>query len=199
MSDFAQRERIKLKVGAQIMFIKNDTSEEKLYFNGKLARVKQIDGEDITVVMSGTDELFVLRKEPWENKKYTIDEKSKELEEEVIGTFSQYPIKLAWAVTVHKSQGLTFEKAIIDVGRAFAPGQIYVALSRLQSLEGLVLRTRINTSSICSDRDVVAFTRNKEQQKPLPVILQEQQRKFLEPLLNTTFDFSLNYLRLTIL
>ncbi len=183
-------ERIKLKVGAQIMFIKNDTSEEKLYFNGKLARVKQIDGEDITVVMSGTDELFVLRKEPWENKKYTIDEKSKELEEEVIGTFSQYPIKLAWAVTVHKSQGLTFEKAIIDVGRAFAPGQIYVALSRLQSLEGLVLRTRINTSSICSDRDVVAFTRNKEQQKPLPVILQEQQRKFLERLLNTTFDFS---------
>ncbi|MEN8229980.1 MAG: helix-turn-helix domain-containing protein [Bacteroidota bacterium] len=183
-------ERIELKVGAQVMFIKNDTSGEKIYFNGKLARVDHIDDEDITVAMAGTDRKFVLHKEQWENKKYTIDEQSKELEEEVVGAFSQYPIKLAWAVTVHKSQGLTFEKAIIDVGEAFAPGQVYVALSRLRSLKGLVLRTRINTSSISSDRDVVSFTQRKEQQKPLPAILQEQQRKYLERLLTTTFDFS---------
>ena len=183
-------ERIELKVGAQVMFIKNDTSGEKVYFNGKLARIDQIDDEDITVIMAGTNREFLLHKEQWENKKYTIDEESKEVEEEVVGVFSQYPIKLAWAVTVHKSQGLTFEKAIIDVGQAFAPGQVYVALSRLRSLEGLVLRTRINTSSISSDRDVVAFTQNKEQQKPLPALLQEQQRKFLERLLTTTFDFS---------
>ena len=193
-------ERIELKVGAQVMFIKNDTSGEKVYFNGKLARIDQIDDEDITVIMAGTNREFLLHKEHWENKKYTIDEESKELEEEVVGTFWQYPIKLAWAVTVHKSQGLTFEKAVIDVGQAFAPGQVYVALSRLRSLEGLVLRTRINTSSISSDRDVVDFTQNKEQQKPLPVMLQEQQRKFLERLLTTTFDFSdiakqLNYLQ----
>ncbi|MEN8228155.1 MAG: AAA family ATPase [Bacteroidota bacterium] len=183
-------ERIELKTGAQVMFIKNDTSGEKLYFNGKLARVAHIDGEDIRVVMSGTNQEFVLRKEQWENKKYTIDEASKELEEEVTGTFEQYPVKLAWAVTVHKSQGLTFEKAIIDVGQAFAPGQVYVALSRLQSLEGLVLRTKIDTSSIFSDGDVVAFTRNSEQQKPLPEMLQEEQRKFLEQMLLNTFDFS---------
>jgi len=205
LGDFPEKlyplpEKIELKVGAQVMFIKNDTSGEKVYFNGKLARIDQIDDEDITVVMAGTDREFVLHEEQWENKKYTIDEESKELEEEVIGTFRQYPIKLAWAVTVHKSQGLTFEKAIIDVGQAFAPGQVYVALSRLRSLEGLVLRTRINTSSISSDRDVVAFTQRNEQQKPLPVMLEEQQRKFLERLLTTTFDFSdiakqLNYLQ----
>ena len=205
LGDFPEKlyplpERIELKVGAQVMFIKNDTSGGRIYFNGKLARIDQIEDEDITVVMAGTDRKFVLHKEQWENKKYTIDEKSKELEEEVVGTFWQFPIKLAWAVTVHKSQGLTFDKAIIDVGQAFTPGQVYVALSRLRSLEGLVLRTRINTSSISSDRDVVAFTQNKEQQKPLPVVLEEQQRKFLERLLTNTFDFSnitkqLNYLQ----
>ncbi len=183
-------ERIELKAGTQIMFIKNDTSGERVYFNGKLARIDHIDDGDITVIMAGTDREFVLCKEHWENKKYTINQESKELEEEVVGIFWQYPIKLAWAVTVHKSQGLTFEKAVIDVGQAFAPGQVYVALSRLRSLEGLVLRTRINTSSISSDRDVVAYTQSKEQQKPLPVLLQEQQRKFLERLLITTFDFS---------
>jgi len=183
-------EKIELKVGAQVMFIKNDTSGERVYFNGKLARIDQIEDEDITVVMAGSEQEFVLHKEQWENKKYTIDEESKELEEEVVGTFLQYPIKLAWAVTVHKSQGLTFEKAVIDVGQAFAPGQVYVALSRLRSLEGLVLRTRINTSSISSDGDVVEFTQRKEQQKPLPAMLQEQQRKYLERLLTMTFDFS---------
>ena len=195
LGDFPEKlyplpEVIELKVGAQIMFIKNDTSGEKVYFNGKLARIDQIEDEDITVVMAGTNRKFVLHTEQWENKKYTIDEQSKDLDEEVVGTFSQYPIKLAWAVTVHKSQGLTFEKAIIDVGQAFAPGQVYVALSRLRSLEGLVLRTRINTSSISSDRDVVTFTKSTEHQKPLPVMLEEQQRKFLERLLTTTFDFS---------
>ncbi|MEN8155545.1 MAG: helix-turn-helix domain-containing protein [Bacteroidota bacterium] len=183
-------DRIELKPGAQVMFIKNDSSGEKRYFNGKLARVGQIDDEDITVIMSDTNQEFVLQKEQWENKKYTIDEETKELEEEVTGTFEQFPIKLAWAVTVHKSQGLTFEKAIIDVGQAFAPGQVYVALSRLRSLEGLVLRTRIDTSSIFSDKDVVTFTRSSEQQRPLPEVLQVEQRRFLERLLISTFDFS---------
>ncbi len=183
-------EKIELKVGAQVMFVKNDTSGEKVYFNGKLARVDSIDNNDITVVMADTDRLFVLRKEEWENKKYSIDEQSKELEEDVVGTFRQYPIKLAWAVTVHKSQGLTFDKAIIDVGQAFAPGQVYVALSRLRSLDGLILRTRINTASISSDHDVVDFTKNKERQKPLPEMLQQQRQNYLQRLLTNTFDFS---------
>jgi hypothetical protein len=126
----------------------------------------------------------------WENKRYIIDEDTKEVEEEIIGTFEQYPVKLAWAVTVHKSQGLTFGKAIIDVGKAFAPGQVYVALSRLQSLDGLILQTRINTSSIMNDRDVLEFTGNMGQQKPLPELLHERQRLYMEQILESTFDFS---------
>ncbi len=184
-------EKIELKVGAQVMFVKNDSSGEGGYYNGKLAKVKYIDEDgEITVVMADTNQKFLLRKEQWENKKYTIDENSKELNEDVVGSFIQYPIKLAWAVTVHKSQGLTFDKAIIDVGRAFAPGQVYVALSRLRSLDGLILRTQINTSSISSDGNVVNFTKVSKGQKPLPTILLEQQQFYLQRLLTTTFDFS---------
>jgi hypothetical protein len=172
------------------MFIKNDSSEEKAYVNGKLARVDRVEDGEIVVILSGSEKEYTLRKEVWENKKYTLNEESKEVEEEVTGTFEQYPVKLAWAVTVHKSQGLTFEKAIIDVGQAFAPGQVYVALSRLQSLEGLVLRTPINTSSILNDQDVLAFTGMMEQQEPLAEILLEKQRVYLEQLLSDTFDFS---------
>ncbi|MCP4311391.1 MAG: AAA family ATPase, partial [Bacteroidetes bacterium] len=183
--------QIELKAGAQVMFVKNDSSEEKRYVNGKLARVDRIKDDRITVSMSGTGQEYTLRKEVWEHKKYTINEESKEVEEEVAGTFEQYPVKLAWAVTVHKSQGLTFEKAIIDVGQAFAPGQVYVALSRLQSLDGLILRTRINTSSISIDPDVHEYTGNMEQQKPLPELLQVKQSQYLEQMLTSTFDFSL--------
>ena len=182
--------RIELKAGAQVMFIKNDSGEEKRYVNGKLARVDRIEDDKVVVLMSGTGHEYILRKERWENKKYTLNEESKEVEEEVSGTFEQYPVKPAWAVTVHKSQGLTFEKAIIDVGQAFAPGQVYVALSRLQSLDGLILRTRISSSVILSDSEVQSFTGQMEQQKPLPEILHERQRIYLEELLSGTYDFS---------
>ena len=181
---------IELKEGARVMFVKNDSSEEKSYVNGKLARVDCIEDDEIVVVMSGTGQKYTLRKEIWENKRYIIDEETKEVEEDVIGSFEQYPVKLAWAVTVHKSQGLTFEKAIIDVGQAFAPGQVYVALSRLQSLDGLILRTRINTSSIMNNRDVLEFSHNMGQQKLLPELLQERQRLYMEQILGSTFDFS---------
>jgi hypothetical protein len=181
---------IELKEGARVMFVKNDSSEEKSYVNGKLARIDSIDDDEIVVVMSDNGQKYTLRKEIWENKRYIIDEDTKEVEEEVIGTFEQYPVKPAWAVTVHKSQGLTFEKAIIDVGQAFAPGQVYVALSRLQSLDGLILRTRINTSSIMNDRDVLEFSGNMEEQKPLPELLIEKRRLYMEQILGATFDFS---------
>lgn len=181
---------IELKEGARVMFVKNDSSEEKNYVNGKLARIDSIDDDEIVVLMSDTGQKYTLRKEVWENKRYIIDEDTKEVEEEVIGTFEQYPVKPAWAVTVHKSQGLTFEKAIIDVGQAFAPGQVYVALSRLQSLDGLILRTRINTSSIMNDREVLEFSGNMEQQKPLHVLLIDKRRLYLEQILGSTFDFS---------
>ena len=103
--------QIELKAGAQIMFVKNDSGEEKRYVNGKLARVDRIEDDEIVVVMSGTGQEYILQKEKWENKKYTLNEESKEIQEEVTGTFEQYPVKPAWAVTVHKSQGLDFRKS----------------------------------------------------------------------------------------
>ena len=183
--------RLELKVGAQVMFVKNDSSMEKEYYNGKLARVDYIDEEGVTVVMADTRKQFVLRKEEWVNKKYTINAQSKELDEEEIGSFEQYPVKLAWAVTVHKSQGLTFDKAIIDVGEAFAPGQVYVALSRLRSLAGLILRTKINTNAINTDRDVVIFSNEKQAQTQLPETLQKEKINYLNEILSSTFNFAL--------
>ncbi len=198
-SDFPQSmypvlERIELKVGAQVMFVKNDL--EKAYFNGKLARVEAIGHGGITVRMyEGAGEklaagTYLLKRETWENKRYIVDGSTHEQKEELLGTFEQYPIKLAWAITVHKSQGLTFTKAIIDVGHAFAPGQVYVALSRLRSLDGLILRTRIDPSVVSSDREVVAFTQRGLDQVPLPQQLQASQREYLQLLLAGTFDFS---------
>jgi len=180
---------LELKEGAQIMFIKNDTSGFSEYFNGKMATVKTIDGDGITVRLADSKVDYKLRKEVWENKKYAINEETKELVEDTIGTFEQYPIKLAWAVTVHKSQGLTFDKAIIDVGQAFAPGQVYVALSRLRGLDGLTLRTRIQPHVINSDRDVVNFTQTTQDQEPLERLLTIHQKKYMAKLLESTFDF----------
>jgi hypothetical protein len=180
---------LQLKVGAQVMFIKNDSSEGK-YFNGKLATIKDLNGLSITVELHGEKEDFVLRQEKWENKKYTVDSKSKELEEEIVGSFMQFPIKLAWAITVHKSQGLTFDKAVIDVGKAFAPGQVYVALSRLRSLDGLILGTRINPRVISSDAQVIDFSKRKDTQTDLGELLSKGQRHYLYHLVESAFDFS---------
>jgi hypothetical protein len=186
---FPLPQSIELKVGARVMFIKNDSSGLSSYFNGKLATVKSLEEDQILVDMDDSHEEYVLKKELWENKKYKINEETKELEEEVIGTFSQFPIKLAWAVTVHKSQGLTFDRAIIDVGQAFAPGQVYVALSRLRSLDGLILRTRVQSEVIYSDPKVVGFTQSVSAQPDLSSLLVTQQRAFLSDLVQETFEF----------
>lgn len=187
-------ERIELKAGAQVMFVKNDP--EKMYFNGKLARVEELSSDGITVRMyegvgdAPSTTTYRLKRETWENKRYVVNASTKEQQEEVLGTFEQYPIKLAWAITVHKSQGLTFSKAIIDVGQAFAPGQVYVALSRLRSLDGLILRTRIDPSVVSNDKDVVAFTNRGFEQEPLQQQLKASQRDYLKQLLTGTFDFN---------
>lgn len=181
-------EEITLKVGAQVMFIKNDTQNQD-YFNGKLAEVTSLSSDKIKVRMQGDRVEYTLRMVTWENRKYKLNEISKELEEEVVGNFKQYPIKLAWAITVHKSQGLTFDKAIIDVGQAFAPGQVYVALSRLRSLDGLILYTKISSDAITSDVNVVQFSETKNTQTQLDQQLMDGQRQYAEQLVVSTLHF----------
>ena len=181
--------RLELKEGAQIMFVRND-NEGKMYFNGKLATIKEISDEEVWVEMAESHVRYQLRRVRWENKKYTLAAGTRELEEDVIGAFEQYPIRLAWAITVHKSQGLTFDKAIIDVGQAFANGQVYVALSRLRSLEGLVLRTRINESVISTDKQVVAYAQNNHRPGQLEEVMKAGQQQFIRQLIERTFDFT---------
>lgn len=182
--------QIELKEGAQVMFIRNDTSEQKKYFNGKLATVKKISDEEIWVELAESHEPYQLSTVRWENKKYSVEQDTHDLSEEIIGAFEQFPVKLAWAITVHKSQGLTFDKAIIDVGQAFADGQVYVALSRLRSLDGLILRTRINTNAISTDEQVSAFAKANHHPHLLGDVMKMNQRIYLSKQLDSTFDFS---------
>ena len=155
-NQFPNDEILELKVGAQIMFIRNDASGEKRYFNGKLAEVVEVDEKEISVIIDGEDEIYKLKKETWEQKRYSLGE-DKSIQEEVLGSFKQYPVRLAWAVTIHKSQGLTFDRLIIDAGKSFASGQVYVALSRCRTLEGIVLKSKITPDVIFSDRRVSKF------------------------------------------
>ncbi|MEI7676004.1 MAG: helix-turn-helix domain-containing protein [Bacteroidales bacterium] len=178
-----------LKVGAQVMFVKNDTSQEKRYFNGKIGSITRIDDNGIEVVCPDSSERIVVAPEKWDNMKYSLNESSKEIEEKVVGSFTQYPLKLAWAITIHKSQGLTFEKAIIYAGASFAHGQIYVALSRCKTLEGLVLGTPIRAQGIINDNDVSDFNKTMEQNVPTESALQDAKRSFQLELLRELFDF----------
>lgn len=189
-SMYPVQEDLSLKQGAQVMFIKNDSSGGGLYFNGKLATVTSLDEDEIVVRLADSHEELTLHRERWENKKYTLDPDTQELEEKVVGAFEHYPIKLAWAITVHKSQGLTFDKAIIDVGKAFAPGQVYVALSRLRSMDGLILRTPIDPDTLSSDSAIVQFSESGEQQPPLQNQLADQQWVYLRHLCEQTFQFA---------
>lgn len=151
---------LKLKVGAQIMFIKNDSGDRKRYYNGKIAKIKELEDDKIIAVFDNEEEVEVERTE-WQNIKYTYNQETKSIEEEIIGTFEQFPIKLAWAITVHKSQGLTFKKVIADLSGAFASGQVYVALSRCTSFNGLVLKTQLHQGAIRTDPRVIEFATNE--------------------------------------
>ncbi|MBQ1732128.1 MAG: helix-turn-helix domain-containing protein, partial [Bacteroidales bacterium] len=183
-------ETLTLKVGAQVMFIKNDSSPAKLYYNGKIGKITEIDDTKIMVLCKGDLSPIEVKEEKWENIQYVVNNETKEIEQNVIGEFIQYPLRLAWAITVHKSQGLTFDRAIIDVHAAFAFGQVYVALSRCKSLEGLTLKTPISSQMIKSDTEVVTFCDNARQKQPDEQSLNKYIVSYQRDVLLKIFDFN---------
>ncbi|TVR80882.1 MAG: helicase [Chitinophagaceae bacterium] len=183
-------ENLELKEGAQVMFIKNDPSGQGKFYNGKIGTIASLDSSEIYVKFNDGTDPVVVEKYSWENIRYSMNQTTNEIEEEVKGTFSQFPIKLAWAITIHKSQGLTFEKAIIDIGRAFAPGQVYVALSRLRSLSGLVLSTPVNYNSLQIDDNIKKYSEEKPSEKQLNHIFKESTDAFFQKYILQCFDFS---------
>lgn len=183
--------QLTLKKGAQVMFVRNDPSPEKAYYNGKIGKITAIIGKTVFVLCPGDAEEVEVEPVSWENIKYSINEANKEIEEEVVGRFEQYPLKLAWAITIHKSQGLTFERAIIDAEAAFAHGQVYVALSRCKTLEGLVLSSPITTSGVATDLVVLRFDEICRSNPPSDKILHEAKISYQQKLLYECFDFTL--------
>ena len=155
---YPTEETLVLKQGAQVMFVKNDSSPEKRYYNGKIGKITAINDRSIEVVGKEDGLKIQVTPEEWTNTRYTLDEETREITETVEGTFKQYPLKTAWAITIHKSQGLTFERAIVDANAAFAHGQVYVALSRCTSLEGLVLKSKISSRDIFIRKEIVEFS-----------------------------------------
>lgn len=186
---FPADETLQLKLGSQVMFIKNDADKAKRYYNGKIGIIESIEDEKIMVLCKGETEAIEVKKHRWENIRYSLNKQSQKLEEDVVGSFTQYPLRLAWAITIHKSQGLTFEKAIIDAGQAFAPGQVYVALSRCTSLTGMVLLSKITTNSLSVDQRIIDYSA-QQQNTPLPETLQREKHDYQSTIVSRLFDFT---------
>lgn len=190
-SSFPAEKLLSLKVGAQVMFLKNDPSPEHLYYNGKIGVVARLTPTEIWVQCPGEAKAICVPQLEWDNMHYVIDPETKEIKEEVEGTFKQFPLRLAWAITIHKSQGLTFDHAVLDINKSFAHGQVYVALSRCRSLEGLVLSSPLQLGSLQTDSQVDAFiSRELDAARTASSRLEEMRYAYFCTLLDELFSFA---------
>ena len=199
--DFEEREypvemKLQLKLGAQVMFIKNDSSPEKRYYNGKIATITDIDDDSVTVRCKDEVAELKIEKEEWKKVRYVLGNEADKIEEDVVGTFKHYPLRLAWAITIHKSQGLTFDKVVIDAGESFAAGQVYVALSRCTNIDGVVLLSRINQNAISTDERIIRFESIQKDNDSLLPILEVEMKVYQHIILLKVFDWR-KVLRLT--
>ena len=184
---------LELKEGAKVMFIKNDTEIPRKFYNGKIGVVTSINDDIITVECPGDPYKITVSTLTWENIRYNTNAETNTIEEEIIGTFEQIPLRLAWAITIHKSQGLTFEKAVIDADKAFSPGQVYVALSRCRSIEGIVLKSLINSESISVDKQVIEFSSSKPDEAFVNHELENARKEFKISVLLQLYNFNSIY------
>lgn len=186
---YPTKETLELKIGAQVMFVKNDPSSEKAYYNGKIGQLVGYDEKDSSLEVKCDGGIIKVTPVEWENNEYTLDPETNAIDEKTIGTFKQIPLRLAWAVTIHKSQGLTFDKVIIDAGQAFAHGQVYVALSRCTSLEGLVLKTRIQPTALVDDASVDQFVERIPDLEPTQEKVDDLRHQYELDTMNELIDF----------
>lgn len=186
---YPAEELLQLKVGAQVMFLKNDMEKVRRYYNGKTGIVEKID-QDKIFVKCGNEKTIELARFKWENIRYTLNKQTQRVEEDIIGSFEQFPLQLAWAVTIHKSQGLTFEKVVIDAGAAFAPGQVYVALSRCTSLRGIVLHSPVTQAALRTDMRINRFAETKSGAGKISADLNDGKHAYQQQVLKEIFDIS---------